>query len=197
MSFTTFDGLERIAAGDLAANALAAFRTLARGAAGSVLTFDDATGRQVELDLRGSEQEILARLAPSAARTGAAPEPAPAALPRGRGRPKLGVVAREVTLLPRHWAWLETQPGGASTALRKLVEDARRANAGIDARRAAGERVYRVMQALAGDLAGFEEASRALFAQDADGFARATQTWPPDLRDYLGRLARPEHKEEG
>jgi hypothetical protein len=98
-------------------------------------------------------------------------------------------VAREVTLLPRHWAWLETQPGGASTALRKLVEEARRAHAGRDARRAAGERAYRVMHALAGNLPGFEEASRALIAQDAAGLARATGAWPADVRDYVMRLA--------
>ncbi len=75
--------------------------------------------------------------------------------PRGRGRPKLGVVAREVTLLPRHWDWLNAQPGGASVALRKLVEQARRANGDADRARAAREAAYHFMSAMAGDLPAF------------------------------------------
>jgi len=183
-SYTTFDGTRRLACGTLLANGLALQQAQAAGALGPLLTFDDGTGQQVEIDTRGDAAALRARLA------AASPGPADAAaLPRGRGRPKLGVVAREVTLLPRHWAWLETQPGGASTTLRRLVEDARRASAGADARRAAGERTYRVMHALAGNLAGFEEASRALFAHDAPGLARATGAWPADVRDYVLQLA--------
>jgi hypothetical protein len=178
--FTSFDGARRIAAGDLAANALAVKRALDAGANGPLLTFDDATGRTVDIDTRGDEAQVLARLAVAA--------PAPAE-PRGRGRPKLGVVAREVTLLPRHWEWLEAQPGGASTTLRKLVEEARRVDAGPGQRRAAQERAYAAMHALAGDLPGFEEASRALFADDADGLARHAAGWPHDVRDYVLRLA--------
>jgi hypothetical protein len=179
--YTTFDGARRIAAGDLAANALAVKRALDAGAPGPLLTFDDQTGHPVDIDTRGDEAQVLARLAPAAA-------PAPAPEPRGRGRPKLGVVAREVTLLPRHWEWLEAQPGGASITLRKLVEEARRADDGPAQRRAAQERAYRVMHALAGNLAGFEEASRALFAGDANGLAQYAAGWPDDVRDYVLRL---------
>jgi hypothetical protein len=181
--FTTFDGARRIAAGDLAANALAVKRALDAGAPGPLLTFDDQTGHPVDIDTRGDEAQVLARLAPPPA------APAPAPEPRGRGRPKLGVVAREVTLLPRHWEWLEAQPGGASTTLRKLVEEARRADDGPAQRRAARERAYRVMHALAGNLAGFEEASRALFAGDAGGLAQYADAWPEDVRGYVLRLA--------
>src|SRR3546814_490284 len=107
--------------------------------------------------------------------------------PRGRGRPKLGVTAREVTLLPRHWDWLAAQPGGASVALRKLVEQAMRDDR--QTRRAAQEAAYRVMTALAGDLPGYEEAIRALFAGDRQRFEQQIAGWPADLRDYVTRLA--------
>ncbi|SOZ52224.1 conserved hypothetical protein, COG3644 [Cupriavidus taiwanensis] len=199
--FTTFDGHRRIASGPLPDNALALRRALDHGAAGPVLVFDDSTGRSIDLDTSGTEDEIVERSAVRAAQL-AAPLPAAgegeggeggarpeAAEPRGRGRPKLGVVSREVTLLPRHWEWLAAQPGGASVALRKLVEQARRDHAGKDRSRAASERAYHFMVAIAGDLAGFEEASRALFARDLEGFARQIADWPADVRDHALRLA--------
>jgi len=189
---TAFDGFRRIAAGPLERVALAVRAWLDGHPAAVVLVFDDATGRVIDLDPRGSEAEVLARL-PNLLAAFAPPADedaveAPAG-PRGRGRPRLGVVAREVTLLPRHWAWLAGQPGGASVALRKLVDQARRENAGEDAARRAGEAAYRAMSALAGDLPGFEDASRALFAHDTERFAQATASWPKDLRDYIMRLA--------
>ncbi|MBV9508983.1 MAG: DUF2239 family protein, partial [Caulobacteraceae bacterium] len=108
----TFAGTSRVGAGDLATAALAAKRALEGDPQAGVLVFNGATGAVTDLDLRGDEAAVAARYAP-------APSPPPQ-----RGRPKLGVVAREVTLLPRHWAWLAGQPGGASVALRKLVEAA-------------------------------------------------------------------------
>jgi hypothetical protein len=143
----------------------------------SLLIFDDATGRTVELDLRGSVEDVLARLAPAATSS----KPA-------RGRPKLGVTAREVTLLPRHWDWLATQPGGASAALRRLVDQARRETGDADAIRQVHEATYRVMTALAGDLPGYEEATRALFAGDQARFADLTAPWPADIGDYVRSL---------
>ncbi|MDM0047138.1 DUF2239 family protein [Variovorax dokdonensis] len=137
--------------------------------------FDDATGERLELDLR-----------PEGGAT-ALPPPAPA--PRSVGRPRLGVVAREVTLLPRHWEWLNRQPGGASAALRRLVDEARQVHRERDAQRAAQETTYRVMKEMAGDLPGFEEASRALFAGEAERFDRLVEAWPDDLKAYLRRLA--------
>ena len=104
-------------------------------------------------------------------------------------RPKLGVIAREVTLLPRHWEWLSSQPGGASVALRKLVEEARRANAGRDRIRQAQEAAYRFVSVLAGNLPGFEEACRALFAGDAARFDSLVQGWPAGVRNHAQRLA--------
>jgi hypothetical protein len=194
--YTTFDGHRRIASGPLAANALALKRALEAGAAGPVLVFDDSSGRSVDLDISGSEAAVLERTALRAAQLASqrqpagADDPAPdAAEPRRRGRPKLGVVSREVTLLPRHWQWLATQPGGASVALRKLVEQARREHADKDRSRVASERAYHFMVAMAGDLEGFEEASRALFANDQAGFARHIAAWPADVREHALRLA--------
>jgi len=109
--------------------------------------------------------------------------------PRGVGRPKLGVVAREVTLLPRQWEWLGRQPGGASVALRRLIDEARRVNAGRDAARAAREATYGVMTVLAGNLPGFEEAMRALFALERERFEQHISTWPEDLRAHLQELS--------
>ena len=135
-----------------------------------LLIFEDATGRRAEIDPRGDL-------------------PTPVVPPPARGRPKLGVVAREVTLLPRHWDWLATQPGGASAALRRLVEDARRNLAGADRARQAQQALYSVMSVLGGDLPGFEAATRALYAGDDPGFDAVVQEWPTDAGDYLFRLA--------
>lgn len=180
--YTTFEGDRRIATGTLQANARAARRAIGDGATGPVLIFEDETGRVVDIDMRAPAEDAAAPLSEGA-------ESADADEPRGRGRPKLGVVAREVTLLPRHWEWLATQPGGASVALRKLVEEARRANGDQDRTRKTHERAYRFMSAIAGDLPGFEEATRALFADDAPRFAEQVGAWPCDVRDYASRLA--------
>jgi hypothetical protein len=171
-SVTAFAGSRRIAAGPLS-DALAAIK-VAADAGETVLIFDDATARPVEVDLRGDLAEAVNRL--------------PAGEVRGPGRPKLGVVAREVTLLPRHWNWLASQPGGASVALRKLVEAAARSP--FEEKRLAQEVAYRFMMAMAGDLPGLDEANRALFAGDRRRFERETEAWPPDVRDYaLGQAA--------
>ncbi len=186
LHFTAFDGHRHLASGPLADVALAVKRAERRGAA-PVMIFNDDTGRPLDLDLRGSDTDILARL-PHTDST--APAETPASLePRGRGRPKLGVVAREVTLLPRHWDWLSTQPGGASVALRKLVDETRRASGDRDRSRAARDAAYHFMSAMAGNLANFEEASRALFAGDRRRFSGLIAGWPDDIRDHIVKLA--------
>ncbi|THJ48131.1 DUF2239 family protein [Burkholderia sp. LS-044] len=190
-SYTVFDGHRRLATGPLVSVALAA-REAGDAAAGTILIFDDATGRSIDLDLRGTSDEIRARFAPPSGDDASATvgEPAGAGEPRGRGRPKLGVVSREVTLLPRHWEWLAAQPGGASVALRKLVEDARRTHAAADRLRDAQARAYHFMSAMAGDLPGFEEAARALYANDLARLAGLIAGWPDDVRDHALALAR-------
>jgi hypothetical protein len=162
-------------------------KTLARGGRAGVLVFDDVTSEQIELDVRGSVAEVRARAAARVAAM-AAPAPSPE-LPRGRGRPKLGVVAREVTLLPRHWEWLGEQPGGASVALRKLVDAARKANEGKDRLRRAQDSAYRFMSAMAGNFPGFEEAVRALFGGDAARFEELVAAWPAAVRSHAMKLA--------
>jgi hypothetical protein len=163
---------------------------VARGGVGAngrpLLLLNDGSGETVDLDLRGGLTQVLERLRARLAPAPAAPQEA--AAPRERGRPRLGVVAREVTLLPRHWEWLASQRGGASQALRRLVDEARRREQeqGLPA---SPEARYKAMSTLAGDLPGFEEASRLLFAGDEAGFARSIAPWPQDLRDYLGSMS--------
>lgn len=163
---------------------------VARGGVGAdgrpLLLLNDGSGETVDLDLRGGLAQVLERLQARLAPALAAPQEA--AAPRERGRPRLGVVAREVTLLPRHWEWLASQRGGASQALRRLVDEARRREQeqGLPA---SPEARYKAMSTLAGDLPGFEEASRLLFAGDEAGFARSIARWPQDLRDYLGSVS--------
>ncbi|SDY31074.1 hypothetical protein SAMN05518669_11144 [Variovorax sp. YR634] len=174
-TLTVFFGFQRIAQGSKA-EVLDQLRR--RDDPGPYLVFDDQTGTQLDLDLR----ELLPELRDHEAehRDDA---------PRGVGRPKLGVVAREVTLLPRHWDWLGRQPGGASVALRKLVDDARRVNAERDTVRAAHEATYRFMTAIAGNLPGFEEATRALFAGEEQRFGNLIEPWPADVRAHLQKLS--------
>jgi uncharacterized protein len=189
---TAFAGTLRIASGALIDVALA-IRSVAPEMQTQVITFDDSSGVVIELDLRGSTAEVITRLTErgdleelvDATRSGGGD-----ASRRSRGRPKLGVIAREVTLLPRHWEWLSRQPGGASQVLRRLVDEARRKDAGQTDRKAAHERTYRFLAAIAGDLPGYEEAIRALFADLEDAFAERMAAWPADVRDHALVLAR-------
>uniref|UniRef100_A0A9E8A8F7 DUF2239 family protein n=1 Tax=Bosea sp. NBC_00436 TaxID=2969620 RepID=A0A9E8A8F7_9HYPH len=181
---TAFRDTTRIASGSLATVALAVRAALAMEPTAAILVFDDATGKVVDLDLRGGDIEIAARYTPKTSEAGTANDDAP----RGRGRPKLGVVAREVTLLPRHWDWLALQPGGASQALRRLVDDARKSDGGRSQTRAAQERAYAFIATMAGDREGFEEASRALFAGDGERFAEHSRRWPADIRAHAREL---------
>jgi hypothetical protein len=183
---TAFEGSRRIATGELAQVALKTMAVIARERHEPVLIFDDATGEQIEVDFRGSAEDVLKRLAGTGEGAPALPD---GEAPRGPGRPRLGVVAREVTLLPRHWDWLNDQPGGASVALRKLVEEARRRNEGKDRVRRSQEAAYRFLSAMAGNFPGFEEATRAFFASDRVRFDELVESWPADVRDHARKLA--------
>ena len=201
---TAFEGHRLLLSGALVEVALAVKTAIESGTPNAVLVFDDATGRVVDLDVRGGAAEIIERLSqppqtfvgrhrpPSREPAEAAKDDAAkveGAEARGRGRPRLGVVAREVTLLPKQWDWLATQPGGASAVLRRLVDDARRNGGERQARRAAQEAAYHFMQAIAGDLPGYEEATRALFAHDRPRLEQCIADWPHDIRAYALRLA--------
>lgn len=186
-----FAGHKRIAEGDLPTVARAVKEFVAREDAHAPFVFDLATSQPVELDLRGNMVTVVARaraqqeLADAAAGEDAAEDEGP----RGPGRPRLGVIGREVTLLKRHWDWLGEQPGGASAALRRLVDQARVANAGRDRLRRATDAAYRFCSQMLGDQPNFEEATRALFAHDRDRFLLLSMPWPRDLRDHARDLA--------
>jgi hypothetical protein len=188
--YTGFLGFRRIASGELSEVGLKAKELVDRGESAPIFIFEDETGGPVDLDFRGTPEEFLERLPRRSAQSTEAAE-AEGEEPRkaGPGRPKLGVVSREVSLLPRHWEWLNAQPGGASVTLRKLVEAAKRERQGADKARRSQEAAYKFMSALAGDLPGFEEASRALFAKSPERFEQAIQSWPEDVRDHVRRLA--------
>ncbi|MCK1388356.1 DUF2239 family protein [Bradyrhizobium sp. 21] len=184
-TFTAFQGPRRLASGSAGEVALVVKR-MAPQPDEPIIIFEDDTGRSIDFDLRGGDREVLARLAKLVPPP--VEETAPSE-PRGRGRPKLGVVAREVTLLPRHWEWLGAQPGGASVALRKLVDEARRASGDKDRERQARDAAYHFMSTMAGNLPQFEEASRALFADDRRRFTGLIADWPTDIRDHIVKLA--------
>ena len=175
-----FAGLRQIAAGDRA-QVVSALRKLPATEETLIRVFNDATGERIDLDLRPE-----ADLPPSPAAAAEAPQ---ASATRPVGRPKLGVVAREVTLLPRHWEWLGSQPGGASVTLRRLIDESRKAGDGRANVRTSRENAYRFMSEMAGDFAGFEEASRALFAGDKPKFEGQVARWPEDVRVQLAKLA--------
>lgn len=183
-SYSCFDGLRRIASGAFAEVSPVCRRAMAHPEPGPVLLFDDTTGRPIDIDPREPEDRPPEPVQQSDA---AAVSPAPTDPPRGRGRPKLGVVAREVTLLPRHWDWLASQSGGASVVLRKLVDQARRND--TDDSRQRHERAYQFMMAIAGNRPGFEEAIRALFANDLARLQDQIAAWPQDVRAHALRLA--------
>jgi len=143
----------------------------------SLLIFENETGREVDFDLRGSLDDVLERVKSREA-------------PKGPGRPRLGVESREVSLLPRHWAWLALQPNGASAALRRLIDEAGRRDDPERSARGRRDGAYRVMSVLAGNRAGFEEAARALFAGDQRRFKALTAKWPRDIRAHLYWLTR-------
>ena len=193
--YIAFEGARRLASGPLPQVALKVKAALDRGNRAPVLVFDDATAQLIDLDLSGTPEDVLRRLPEGAAAASPAAAHAAAAgqaageVPRRPGRPKLGVVGREVTLLPRHWDWLNSQPGGASVALRRLVDEARRVNQTRDRVRQAREAAYRFMSATAGNEPGFEEAARALFAGNRARFDEMVGSWPSDLRDQATKLA--------
>lgn len=151
-----------------------------------ILVFDYQTSSPIDLDLRGTEREVRERASDHPLRR---TPPAPTAQsPRGPGRPRLGVLAKEVTLLPRHWSWLAGQPGGASATLRRLIDAERQRSEGPNRERKAREASYTFMSHLAGNLPGFEAATRALFAGNPDAFRAAIAPWPDDVVRHLQTL---------
>ena len=174
-TYTAFDGQSRLVSGALAEVLRELKQRFDASENFSILVFEDQTGQQVDFDLRGTLEDVLARALPIPART-------------GPGRPRLGVVGREVSLLPRHWDWLEEQPNGASAALRRLVDQARAQDQGSSRVRSALTAAGRFMSAMAGNLAGYEEATRALYATDRSRLEALIAGWPEDIRLHVLRM---------
>lgn len=172
-TYTAFLGWNRIASGGVG-DMLRQVKTHLTGKPPeeTLLIFEDQSGKQIDFDLRGSAQEVLDRVMPKPVRT-------------GPGRPRLGVTSREISLLPRHWEWLETQPNGASAALRRLVEEGRKRDSGESQARTKIDAAGRVMTAIAGNLPGFEEAYRALYSHDRARLEQWVHAWPRDIQDYI------------
>ena len=175
-TYVAFAGARQVAAGTLAEVLPTLKQRFDADRSELVLVFEDATGRQVEFDLRGSLDEALARALP-------APQ-------KGPGRPRLGVTSREVSLLPRHWDWLDEQPSGGSAALRRLVEQAIKSQPGKERARRIRAALSRFLLSIAGDRPNYEEACRALFAGDNERLELLVQKWPKDIREYTVRQAR-------
>ncbi len=192
-TYTAFAAEQRIATGPIIEVALKARALVETKPEATLLIFDDETGEVVDVSLRALPVQLEKRLkqglaGPHATENPKGEEPA-APVARGRGRPKLGVVAREVTLLPRHWEWLDSQPGSASVVLRRLVEEARRTHADRDRRQKAQNATYKFLLVMAGDRMYFEDAIRALFADDRHRFHQLTEAWPVDIRQHAERLS--------
>ncbi len=181
-TYVAFAGTRQIAAGSLSDVLPILKERFEQDKSDMVLVFEVETGRQVEFDLRGSLDEVLERAVPAAA--------------KGPGRPRLGVMSREVSLLPRHWDWLEEQPSGASAALRRLVEQAIKHEPGKEQARRIRAALSRFLTSMAGDRPSFEEACRALFAGDTDRFEELIAKWPKDIREHAVCQARAAAKAE-
>lgn len=175
LSYVAFSNARRVAAGALTDVLPVLKRRHEKDASELVLVFEVETGRQVDFNLRRSLAELLEEAEPSS--------------PRGPGRPRLGVVSREVSLLPRHWDWLEQQPSGISAALRRLVEQAIKTEPGRERARRIRAALSQVLSAIAGNRPNYEEACRALFAGDAARFEALIERWPRDVRDYASHQA--------
>lgn len=183
-TYTAFDGTHRLVQGPLQEVVLKIKKRLGKTENSSILIFSDDTGKTMDFNFQGNEDDVLKRLEVYVSKE----EPAEVS---GPGRPKLGVVSREVSLLPRHWEWLATQPGGASATIRNLIEEAKKKSSAHVSIKQVQERVYRFMSVMAGDLEGYEEALRALYKSDKKVFKLHVQDWPRDIKDHIFEMAAP------
>ena len=182
--YTAFEGTDLLFRGELKEVVLSIKTYLGHSKNTSVLIFSDVTGKTMDFNFHGSKQDVLSRLEMYTL----AEKPKE---PTGPGRPKLGVISREISLLPRHWEWLATQAGGASATIRLLVDDARKKSSNISSVKQMQERVYQIMSVLAGDFQGYEEALRALYKRDSKAFFRHAKGWPKDIQKYLSEVTTP------
>lgn len=188
-TYTAFEDQQILVQGTLPEVVRRVKRRLGRSAHTSVVIFSDDTGGTIDFNFHGSEEDVAKRLEIFVA---SSPEKEQA----GPGRPKLGVISREISLLPRHWEWLAAQPGGASATLRQLVESASKKTVDGVTDKKVQEKTYRFMSVLAGDLEGYEEALRALYKKDKRTFLSRIENWPRDVRAYAVALSKPLFEEK-
>ena len=183
-SYTAFEGLKIRFQGSLGEVVIQVKKRLGKSEHSPVLIISDLTGKVMDFNFHGTLKDVQKRLEVFVSQAEEGPKDA-----GGPGRPKLGVISREVSLLPRHWEWLASQSGGASAALRKLVEDAKRQALDSGSIKEAQARTYKFMSVIAGDLQGYEEALRALYRRDGKKFQTQIEAWPSDVQKYIKSLA--------
>jgi uncharacterized protein len=183
-TYTAFEGTTLLFRGTFQEVVLKIKERLGRKENNSVLIFSDNTGKTMDFNFQGGMKDVLKRLEIYVAKQEGTPVAGP-------GRPKLGVISREVSLLPRHWEWLANQPSGASATIRKLIEDAKKRSSVHVGVRQVQEHVYRFMSVIAGDMKGYEEALRALYKADRENFLLHTRDWPVDVRTHVVEMAEP------
>ena len=184
-TYTAFEDHKILSQGILEDVVLKVKKRLEKSPESQIVIYSDATGKSMDFNFQGSEKEVLKRL-----EVYTTPENT-TEVSSGPGRPKLGVISREVSLLPKHWEWLATQSGGASNTLRKLVEENMKKTSGVLTVKTAQERTYKFMSVEAGDLENYEEALRALYRKDKERFAIEIKTWPRDVQKHILELAKP------
>lgn len=179
LTFTVFAGETRLAGGNPADVARAIKAVLQGGERRILRVFRDHDAMPATFDATLDVDAISNALLETRGGSGR----------RGQGRPRLGVFAREVTLLPRHWAWLSAQPGGASVTLRKLVDAASHAPFADREERPEAAGLDRFVTAMASMLPWNKEALRAFMLGEEERFVAISENWPADLRDYARQLA--------
>lgn len=187
-TYTVFEAAKMLFRGSLTEVVVKVKKRLGKSDHSPCSIFSDDTGKAIDFNFQGSEKDVLKRLEIFVSETPLENS--------GPGRPKLGVISREVSLLPRHWEWLATQAGGASAVLRRLVDEAKKKSAEGNAIKQAQERVYKFLSVMAGDMPGYEEALRALYRKEEKKFALQIEAWPEDVKAYVLELAGPVFVEE-
>jgi len=187
-TYTAFEGDQWVCRGPLPEVIMTVKRRMGKSENRPFLIFSDATGNTMDFNFQGSEKDVVKRLEVYTANDATAGS---ASETNGPGRPKLGVISREVSLLPRQWEWLASQSGGASAILRRLVDEERKKSIGGDTVKKHQERTYKFISVMAGDLKGYEEALRALYRKDPKTFQLHIATWPTDVKAHALKLAQP------
>ncbi len=189
-TYTAFEGSDLLFRGSLHEVVTKIKKRMGKTSHSEVFLFSDETGKLMDFNFHGTEKDVQKRLEVFSTVPERQGEEESKSL-AGPGRPKLGVISREVSLLPRHWEWLAAQPSGASATLRKLIEEAKKKSAGGASLKQLQERCYKVMSVLAGDRSGYEEALRALYKKDQESFLMHINDWPKDIRKHIAELAQP------